>query len=174
MSDHSCLRETTGSILEADELQRKAYPDLRRLEDAYAGVNALFKIGPAAICSRAKRMRDFPSVSKFSNEMAVVGQILDDMRDLEEDLSRQRFNFVASFFLGRRKAPVRQTGSPIDVVKNLLLNGSMTELFQHLHHRVDLAEGALREIGASRGCQISSTLSRQSPADGRASEQKTG
>jgi hypothetical protein len=142
----SCLLKTTGSILEVDELQRKAYPDLRELEEAYAGVNALFKIGPAAICSRAKRMKDFPSIARFCDEMAVVGQIVDDMRDLEEDFARHRFNFVASFFLGRRNTRVRRKQTPIALIQELFLNGSLTELFQHLHHRVDCAEGALAKL----------------------------
>lgn len=142
----SCLLKTTGSILAADEIQRKVSPDLRSLEDAYAGVNALFKIAPAAICSRAKRMRDYPFVSNFCDEMAVVGQVLDDMRDLGEDLACHRFNFVVSFFLRRRNTPVRRKQTPNDLVRDLLLNGSISELFQLLHHHVDLAEGALGKL----------------------------
>lgn len=142
----SCLSKTTGSILEVDGLQRKVTRDLQKLERAYAGVNALFEIGPGAICIRAKRAKDFPSISKFCDEMAIAGQILDDMRDLGEDLTRERFNYVASFFLRRQSTPLPQQAARGGAVKELLLNGSIAELFQILHQHINLAECALAKL----------------------------
>jgi hypothetical protein len=91
-----CLRITTQSIVEVDALQRS--PDTRpeELLDGYARVSAVLKVGSAAVCAHYGNKRAYRRVSLFCDEMAKAGQIIDDLRDLEEDMSRKRYNYVAN------------------------------------------------------------------------------
>jgi len=91
----NCLRATTCSIVEADEAERSARTDASTLLDLHAKVCSVFKIGSIAVCARSANWIHKRTVSLFCDEMAKAGQIVDDLADLEEDLSRNRNNYVA-------------------------------------------------------------------------------
>lgn len=91
-----CLRMTTQSIVEVDTLQRS--PDTRSEEllEGYARVSAILKVGSAAICALSGNKRAYRRISLFCDEMAKAGQIVDDLRDLDEDIMQNRYNYVAN------------------------------------------------------------------------------
>lgn len=96
---HDCLRRSTRGIIQADRLQRTVHTKCENLLGKYAEVSSIFKVGSAAVCVRADRMKDFVHITRFADELAKAGQILDDFEDVVEDLERKRFNYAAIVLL---------------------------------------------------------------------------
>jgi hypothetical protein len=96
------VESTTRAILQVDELQKRVGCDPARLAREYAKVNAIFKVGTTAVCLQHRRPRDVAAVDRFADDYAMADQILDDLDDVEEDLRRGRFNYVAQRICGRR------------------------------------------------------------------------
>jgi hypothetical protein len=97
------LRITTQSIVEVDRLQQINITRLEQLLEGYARVGEILKVGSAAVCATLNRRAAFLVVSRFSDEMAKAGQIVDDLQDLSEDLERKRHNYVAAVISKLRK-----------------------------------------------------------------------
>jgi hypothetical protein len=94
-----CLEATIHGIMEVDARQQRPGAMNERSLALYADVSAIFKIGSAAVCVRSGRMREFRRLSVFADEIAIAGQILDDVLDVQEDLARARYNFAANQLL---------------------------------------------------------------------------
>ena len=124
---HQALETSTRAILRVDEMQSAPRGRPEDLLEAYAEVAAIFKVATAAVCLKTGRPGDIVALSRFADEMAMAGQILDDLEDVEEDLRRRRFNYVAKSLLDARPA------EPADVV-------------QHLARGIVLGDGALRVL----------------------------
>ncbi len=99
---YDLLSETREQIRLVDLLQRSPRTSPRSLTDAYAGVNAIFCIGAASVCIYHGHREDVPSVKAFSERCAAATQLLDDLADIREDLSRHRWNYAA--IIAARKA----------------------------------------------------------------------
>jgi len=89
------LRTTIHSIVEADKEQNSFQGDPERLLDRYAHICAIFKVGSAAVCGMSGQWNQFATAASFCDEMAKAGQIVDDFVDLQEDIGRNRYNYVA-------------------------------------------------------------------------------
>jgi hypothetical protein len=103
-------------VLEADALQRRPDGAARDYLTAYARMAAILKAGTAAMCIRYGRMADYPRLSAFVNNVAIAGQIVDDIVDVQADLARARFNFAASCLMAQGHAgpdPTAQIGHRI-------------------------------------------------------------
>ena len=94
-----CLETTIRGIMEVDARQQRPGALNERSLALYADVSAIFKIGGAAVCVRSGRMREFRRLSVFADDIAIAGQILDDVLDVQEDLARGRYNFAANQLL---------------------------------------------------------------------------
>jgi len=142
-----CLQSTTRAIVYVDRLQQTQSSSPQKLLAEYAWVCAIFKVGSVAICAKFNRMKDFTRVAAFADEMAIAGQILDDLEDIEEDLQRKRFNYTTTFLLHypkKRKSPRNETLRQI--AENLLFTNVATKLFLELQRRLELADEALRPL----------------------------
>jgi hypothetical protein len=138
------LDATLRAILEVDALQRR--PGGMRLETVgkYADVAAIFKVGSAAVCAKCRRMDDFQRVSRFAGHLAVANQIVDDLRDVQEDLDRGRFNFVATHFgLKSRASPAEQRRA---IGQSVLLDDAMGSLIDLVKGHYDAAIGEVESI----------------------------
>jgi len=98
----NAVRTSTLAIVEVDRLQRQPDGDPKQLLQRYARVSAVFKVGSAAACVRTNRLRDFAAVEEFADDIAIGAQILDDLQDLSEDISRNRYNVAAVLLLNER------------------------------------------------------------------------
>ncbi len=92
----TCLATTARHIRLVDKLQHSPDTDPNDLLRAYAGVNAIFTIGPAAVCVRYRRIADYRLMRAFSDRCSTGTQVLDDMADIREDLRRRRWNYAAN------------------------------------------------------------------------------
>jgi hypothetical protein len=87
---------TLAGILKADALQRQPGAMNAKALRLHAEVSSIFKVGAAAICVGAGRMREFRHISRCADELAIAEQLLDDLFDIEEDVARGRYTFVAN------------------------------------------------------------------------------
>lgn len=87
-------------------------------------------------------MRHFSRVSRFADKMAQVGQSLDDLADIEEDLGRGEFNYACAYILQsqQKKMPLRKHA--LEAISRAMLAGDVIpRFFQQL--RVHLHRAAL-------------------------------
>jgi hypothetical protein len=89
------LATTLAAILERDGFERR--PRGLGADDrwVHARVSSLFKVGAAAVCFKTRRLHDLRSTGRYLDHLAIAGQMLDDMKDLQADLDRGRVNTVA-------------------------------------------------------------------------------
>ncbi len=113
---HRALEATTLAIVRVDELQKRLGCRPARLAREYAKVGAIFKVGATAVCLKRRRPGRIAALGRFADDCAAGDQILDDLEDVEDDLRRGRFNYVAQRICVRRargRADAEQAGREI-------------------------------------------------------------
>lgn len=133
------LERTNRGIVAVGELQCKPRPSPKRLAEGYADVSSIFKVGSAAVCIKAGRLSDLPLIEAYADCLAVVGQILDDLDDIEEDLKTGRYNYATAVFLKGEKrwpTPTRAVGA---VARNALYTNRFHDLLGDLTARLNTA-----------------------------------
>jgi hypothetical protein len=116
--------QTARGILRADALQRGPAAPVQPLLRAYARVSALLKVGAAAVCLPRGDDDDFARVERFADHVAIAGQLVDDLEDIEDDLADGRVNAAA-----RMMVPSAAPGDPHvrRKVVDMLLGGDGVE-----------------------------------------------
>src|SRR5262249_8276172 len=66
----------------------------------YAAVSSIFNVATTAICMLCGRDAAIAPLRRFSDEIAISGQIFDDLSDVEEDFNGARLNFAANVLGG--------------------------------------------------------------------------
>ena len=95
------LEQTAHGILEVDALQRRGRGSLEPILTAYTRVSAILKVGSAAVCLPRDRHADFACVERFADHLAIAGQLVDDLEDVQEDLGDGRCNAAARVLVAR-------------------------------------------------------------------------
>ena len=95
------------------------------------------------MCLLARQPRTRSALSRFGDEMAIAGQIIDDLEDLDEDLARGRFNYVAQRLLS---APGPQESAAARVAAELVLGDGGTRILAEVRRHLLAAEDALRSV----------------------------
>lgn len=96
------LRTTLRAIVAVDAWQARPGGMTRARLRLHSRVSSIFNLAAAAACLACRRpamIRRFESVYA---SLAVAGQLIDDLADVEEDLARRRYSFVANVLDGRR------------------------------------------------------------------------
>lgn len=136
------LRLATQSIVEVDALQRKSTSRPDELLDGYARVSSILKVGSAAVCALLNQRNAYKRVSLFCDELAKAGQIMDDIHDLEEDLGRKRFNYVANVLRrSENKMPKRARSN--ELLNQLHILATMEEIYDEARTHVSRASAAI-------------------------------
>lgn len=92
---------TSRAMVEIDRLQRSPERPPHAELDLYVDLAACLKIAAAGVAVAAGREREWRNaISPALDRVAVAGQILDDVYDIEDDLSEGRINYAA-WCLGR-------------------------------------------------------------------------
>ena len=145
---HGFVDTSIHGILRVDALQRTA--DGMDLGSArvYADVNAIFKVGAAAVCVKRRRTRDLPALFAFVDELAIASQIIDDLHDIEEDLARRRFNFAANR-LGIDR-DLRQNGASARLARAVLIEDGIGLLVDDVERGLNRAAAAIAPMGLHR------------------------
>ena len=119
-----------------------------KLIAGYARIAAHFNIGLAAICTKCKRMKDFPPVARFAAEMVIAGQLMDDLEDIEEDLQSGKYNYAANRLLrqsDRRTIIESEVGEVIG--RAILVTNGVSTLFREVRRHLALAKQAIEQVG---------------------------
>jgi hypothetical protein len=138
------VEQTAHGILEADALQRRTNGSLNPLCAAYTRVSAIFKVGAAAICLPANRRAAFARVERFADHLAVAGQLLDDLEDLDEDLADGRCN-AAARILAPGVDPADATGSG-RLAYAVVAGSRLKALLDRVDRRIRMARAAIAPI----------------------------
>ena len=146
-----CIQETTRAIVQVDRLQQFPHSSKRKYINGYVRVNALFTIGPAAVCLRERRMKDFVHIKKFIQYLSVANQILDDFQDIVEDLQRKRYNYAAVCLLRVNSKSTANYKRPLNQMLNaMVFSPTGMEILEEVQIYVKNAFDALEPIGLPR------------------------
>jgi hypothetical protein len=96
------LRATLRAIVAVDALQARPGGMTRARLRLHARVSSVFNLAAAAACLECRRPAMIRRFERVYASLAVAGQLIDDLSDVEEDLARRRYNFVANVLDGRR------------------------------------------------------------------------
>jgi hypothetical protein len=136
----SSLRRTLDAIVATDECQVRGYGSPASVRALAREGYAVCNLGTFAACLHARTPALFTRIVRCTDELAFVGQLLDDMEDVREDLGRGRRNYAAWFLLGRSR-------------KNIVIDGTADRWFALLRRHLKKAAGhaasaALPELAA--------------------------
>lgn len=142
------VETTTRAIVRVDELQRRVGCDPARLAREYAKVAAVLEVGTAAVCIAHRRTGDAAALSRFADECAMADQILDDLEDVEDDLQRGRFNYVAQRICGRRASrPSDPDAARRQIARALALGDGGERILDDARRRFDRAAVTAEGLG---------------------------
>jgi hypothetical protein len=144
---HSSIAETLRTIFAIDQFQCDGSTHSPQSLKLFAKEYAICKIAAYALCLKAGRKDEFPRIARFADEMAIVGQAIDDLQDIEVDYERGRINFAASFLL-RFGNNGQQLGSRTleRIGENLLRTDASTRFFLELQRHVDAASKSMEPL----------------------------
>jgi hypothetical protein len=144
------FRLTTRAVMEVDRLERQPGKMTRSRLSAHAKVCSIFKLGAAAVCMKCRRKKHLPAICRFSDELAISGQILDDLEDLEDDLLRGRFSYVANVVLEVDRKRSRLRGDPMRrIVEGIFINDGMANVLKEVKRHLSRAREAIEPVGIS-------------------------
>ncbi|MBI4547494.1 MAG: hypothetical protein HY707_05930 [Ignavibacteriae bacterium] len=142
------LQGTTRAIFHVNRLEQSPKSNPEDLLKAYANVNAVFYIGSVAACIYFGKVRHFSYIKKFCDEIAIASQILDDFQDIEQDMKRKRFNYVANVLLRAKvKKKINYAEALKLISRNLLYTPLGSELFADVRRRFRRAGTILSTLG---------------------------
>jgi len=146
-------------ILRVDALQRS--PGAMNLESArvYADVDAIFKVGAAAVCIKRRWTKDLLALFAFADELAIASQIIDDLQDIEEDLRGRRFNFAASR-LGIDR-DLQDVGASTRLAQTVLIDDGIGLLADDVEHHLDRAATVIAPVELTRATAYVDKLRRE-------------
>jgi len=142
-----CMRSTQAAILRVDKIQRAAGAKPSDLLSEYPKVSALFKIGMFASCLLTQKRSWIPSLSRFADEMAIAGQILDDFQDISEDFVSGRLNYAALYCMKRDTTKHRNRSQlSATMAGRILFTDAADGIFTTVREHLDRAADALRVL----------------------------
>ena len=139
----SSLAQTLNAIVAVDECQIRGYGSPSSVAALARQGYAACNIAAYAICLQSKRVRLFHRIVRCTDELAFVGQSLDDMQDMMVDFQRGRVNYAAYFLLGRSSD--RRKNFMGRLARRIILDGSAERFFEMLQRHLERA----REIAAT-------------------------
>jgi hypothetical protein len=139
------LAGTQKAIADVDMLQRRVRSP-RVILRLYAKVSAIFKIGLAAVCIQCDRRNQFKQIAACFDEIATAGHIVDDLEDVDEDLRRKRFNYVAAVILRKSKAGTSHRDRDLHVARTLLYGDGTARIMREARLHLTRAEEALQSL----------------------------
>lgn len=92
---HQALQQSLHAILAVDESQQYSRISRRQIVRLYRNGYAACNIALYGVCLMTHQLHLVTPLISCSGNFAVVGQLLDDLQDIEKDLDRHRLNFAA-------------------------------------------------------------------------------
>ncbi|MGD9898930.1 MAG: hypothetical protein AB7T22_07345 [Calditrichaceae bacterium] len=145
---NSLLKDSRIALSTVDKLEKNFNTDPHLLREKYIELAGLLNLASAAYCSRYNRMNEYDDLTCFGAKMTMAGQICDDLKDLEQDLKRSRYNYAGNILLNRLREIEPQCGSSLDsVCRAMILTSGVEELFSEIEDDLHSAENICRKLG---------------------------
>lgn len=142
------LRGSKIALSKVDELEKNFDTDHRALRVKYIELAGLLNLASAAYCSRYNRMNEYDDLTGFGSNMSMAGQICDDLKDLEQDLKRNRYNYAGNILLNRLREIEPECGSSLDsVCRAMILTTGVDDLFSEIDGGLIDAENICNKLG---------------------------
>jgi len=138
------IAETSRAILAVDALHRREIASVSELTSLYAGVSAIFKAAPAAICLAHGDFKALDHAGRFADGLAVAGQLIDDFEDIDADLDDGRLNLAARV-LAPQVSP-RQPGARRAVHRAIVDGTRLPPLFALIREHVSVSRAAIAPL----------------------------
>lgn len=143
----SALRITTQAIVEVDALQKKPGVSPHRLLNLFPQVNSIFSIGPLAVSAAVRGQAKYKQrILRLTRSFAIIGQVVDDFKDLKQDLDRKRYNYVAACLLSKKRRWHGRKGISAHISQRLLNPAETSRLFHVMYREFEQAEKDLRAL----------------------------
>lgn len=133
----SSLRQTLNAIIAMDQSQLHGFESRASVEAIVKQGYAVCNIATYALCHRLKRIRLYETIVRCTNELAIVGQLLDDLEDMETDFRRSRVNYAAFVLSGGSSHPRRNFSGRL--VRGIILDGLADRFFEMLQGHLERA-----------------------------------
>jgi hypothetical protein len=141
---------TSRAIVELDRLQRSPERDGETELDLYVDLAACLKIAAAGVAFASGRDHVWrTAISPALDRLAVAGQILDDVHDIQDDLGAGRINYAA-WYLGRPVFGSTPEAIEAVVASNLATTDRLADLMAETRGRVEQSARLLNPAICSR------------------------
>jgi len=140
------LRKSFNGIIEARELQTKPDSDLRRLLSEYVNISSIFKIGSVAVCEKLSAMNECKRIIKFADEIAIASQIVDDLEDINEDLERNRFNYVVQTLIDFLNVDITKSRDRDELLKQIMKINCIKHISDQVYSHLERAEKIILHV----------------------------
>jgi hypothetical protein len=141
------LEETAWNAVRVAEWQRNPRTDPKKLQRGYAAQAAILSVGSAAVCHAAGRTDLLPEVRRFGAAMTVAGQVLDDVRDLGEDLAQGKVNLAANLLLrAAERAGVPAELTVETLAESAVRSGGFQDILNLVARQLIRAKAAVRRL----------------------------
>ena len=122
------VKDTTEGIDEVERLQRRVRRDPEEMLDGFARTSSIFKIGTAALCVASGKVNVMRTLESILDHLAIGGQIVDDIRDMVEDLECGRYNHAVQMLLKGNGQAVSRLEASQHLLSALLNPRSLEEV----------------------------------------------
>jgi len=114
-----------------------------------------------AVCIKRDRMRDYKRIQYFADHLAIGSQILDDFKDIEEDLKRRRFNYAINMIhRAGAKNSRKQRVTLKNVARTLLFTSVGTDLLAEVQKHFKRAFKTLEPFKMKEAKELSQAYHR--------------
>lgn len=140
-------RETKEGIAEVAKRQRRVGGDPERMLDGFARTSSIFKVGSAAACVASGRAKLMGTIDMIMDHLAIGGQIIDDVRDMVEDLQRGRYNYAVQMLLKDYGRSESSAGVFKEVLSALLNPRNLEKVISVAVRHFKTADQLLKRLG---------------------------
>lgn len=141
------LQKTSWNAIWLADWQKLPSTDWRKIKKGYEDEGAILNVASAAVCHLQQRVEDMKIVRQFGAAMTVAGQVLDDLRDLGEDLAQGKINLAANLMLRaaeRAGVPVELTADSL--VESAVRSGGFADILDLVARQLARAKAAARRL----------------------------
>ncbi|NLP08958.1 hypothetical protein GX408_01040 [bacterium] len=152
--DHS-LQTSTRAIVEIATLQYSKQSAPQKLISEYRKVASIFNIGTVAYCLRYRRLKELPLLEKFIAEMAVAGQLMDDLQDMKQDLDDGKYNYAVKRILQRSgRSMVKPNKVRRALVHAILLTDGLELFFKEIGKHLVIARKPVAQLDLAEALSL--------------------
>jgi len=142
-----CQKATYEAAAEIDRLQATQEETGDEILNLYAQASSVFRVGGLAVCLKSGEVGDLEAVRQLYDHLAIAGQIVDDLMDLEEDLDRNRHSYAVNKIL-RTSAESTSRGGNLrqGLVRNLIYGRGSEALIEAIREQLVAARAELEKL----------------------------